>query len=155
MKNIVSITVDLASALDSDGVDVYFLNRPPILHVTDSSQLKPIFANPPKGPTPITRVLRQVLNAKRAEVQERKLLVVIATDGQPTDDYGTTDIETLEHVLLHERNPIDRIVISFCACTDDDEAIGYLSRWDEKIPFLDVSDDYRSERAEIQRVCSD
>jgi hypothetical protein len=152
LKQIVSITVDIASVLDPDGIDVYFLNRPPVLHVKDASQLLPAFAQPPNGLTPITRVLRQILHAKKVEIQERKLLVIIATDGQPTDEFGTTDIDTLERVLRHERKTPERILITFCACTDDDQAVGYLNKWDETIPFVDVCDDYRSEREEIWRV---
>ncbi len=152
LKQIVSITVDIGSVLDPDGLDIYFLNRPPLLHVKDASQLQPAFVNPPNGLTPITRVLRQILQAKQSEIQERKLLIIIATDGQPTDDYGTTDIETLERVLKHERKPADRILVTFCACTDDDQAVGYLNKWDEQIPFVDVCDDYRSEREEIWKV---
>lgn len=152
LKQIVSITVDIGSVLDPDGLDIYFLNRTVVPGVKDASQLASAFANPPNGLTPITRVLRQILHDKKVAIQERKLLIIIATDGQPTDDYGTTDIDTLERVLKHERNPVDRVLVTFCACTDDDQAVGYLNKWDEKIPFLDVCDDYRSERDEIWRV---
>jgi hypothetical protein len=152
LKQIVSITVDIGSVLDPDGLDVYFLNRPPVLHVKHASQLGPSFTNPPNGSTPITRVLREILHAKKNEIQERKLLIIIATDGQPTDDYGTTDIAALERVLKYEREPVDRVLITFCACTDDDQAVGYLNKWDAKLPFVDVCDDYRSEREEIWKV---
>ena len=33
---------------------------------------------------------------------------------------------------------------------DDDDCIGYLNDWDRKIPNLDVVDDYRNEKREIQ-----
>ena len=33
---------------------------------------------------------------------------------------------------------------------DDDDCIGYLNQWDKKLPNLDVVDDYRSEKKEIQ-----
>ena len=49
LKQTVSIVVDLASVLDPDGVDIYFLNRDPIFHVRSSEQLVPIFAIPPAG----------------------------------------------------------------------------------------------------------
>ncbi|CAF1390103.1 unnamed protein product [Didymodactylos carnosus] len=72
--------------LDPDGVDIYFLNRGRMLHVKDSSELTPAFATPPAGLTPIVRVLREVLEEKRVEIQERKLLILIATDGVRTLD---------------------------------------------------------------------
>lgn len=49
LKQTVSIVVDIASVLDPDGVDVYFLNREPLFHVRNSSELVAIFAVPPSG----------------------------------------------------------------------------------------------------------
>ncbi|CAF4329063.1 unnamed protein product [Rotaria sp. Silwood2] len=132
--------------------DVFFLNRQPLRNITSSEQLTPAFVLPPAGPTPIARILRHVLQEKRLEIQERKLLILIATDGVPTNDSGHHDIKTLEHILRNERNPINRIPVTFIACTDDEESIGYLNKWDKKISNIDVVDDYRSEREEIQKV---
>ena len=105
-----------------------------------------------RGPTPIVRVLRHVLQEKQLEIQERKLLLLIATDGVPTNDQGQQDIKSLEHTLRHERKPVSRIPVTIIACTDDTASIGYLNSWDKKIPNLDVADDYRSEREEIHRA---
>ena len=44
-----SIVVDLASTLDPDGVDVYFLNRKAVNNVRSSKELTNIFAAPPDG----------------------------------------------------------------------------------------------------------
>ena len=52
LKQTVSIVVDLASILDPDGVDVYFLNREPMLHVRSSSDLEIIFSIAPEGISP-------------------------------------------------------------------------------------------------------
>ena len=49
LKQTVSIVVDLASILDPDGVDIYFLNREPMLHVRHSSELETIFVLDPEG----------------------------------------------------------------------------------------------------------
>lgn len=49
LKQTVSIVVDIASVLDPDGVDVYFLNREPLFHVRSSAELIPVFAVPPAG----------------------------------------------------------------------------------------------------------
>lgn len=153
LKQLVSIVVDLAATLDSDGLDIFFLNRQPLLHVTDSSQLNETFSQLPSGPTPISRVLRYVLDLKRPHVHDRKLLILIATDGLPTDDYGKDDLLGLEKVLRYERQPsIDRIFVTFIACTNDLQAVAYLNNFDKKIPFVDVSDDYHSERAEILAI---
>jgi hypothetical protein len=49
LKQTVSIVVDIASVLDPDGVDIYFLNREPLFHVRNSLALVPVFAVPPAG----------------------------------------------------------------------------------------------------------
>ena len=49
LKKIVFIVVDLASTLDPDGVDIYFLNREPIYNVRNSTELAKIFMIPPRG----------------------------------------------------------------------------------------------------------
>ncbi|CAF2097020.1 unnamed protein product [Rotaria magnacalcarata] len=138
LKQTVSVVVDLASLLDPNGVDIYFLNRDPIFNVRHSSELIPIFTVPP-----------EVLRSKQNEIQERKLLIFIATDGTPTNDEGYQDSLSLENVLKNERHPINRIPVSIIACTDDEQDMDYLNEWDTKIPNLDVVDDYRSEKREI------
>jgi hypothetical protein len=49
LKQTVSIVIDLASILDPDGVDIYFLNREPMLNVRSSEELISMFAVPPEG----------------------------------------------------------------------------------------------------------
>ncbi len=135
LKQTVSIVVDLTSILDPDGVDVYFLNREPMLHVRNSSELDNIFAMEPEGwweirffiddsylnqflgSTPIVPVLRQVLKDKRNQIYERNLLILLATDGVPTDEKERTDIHTLEHVLKNERKPTNQIPVTIIVCT--------------------------------------
>ena len=153
LQQTVSIVVDLAATLDPDGIDIYFLNRPPLLHVNDSSQLRDTFAKPPNGPTPLTRVLSEVLNLKRSHTHDRKLLILIATDGIPTDDKGLSDLARLEHILRRERHPFeDRIFVTFIACTNDLQSVGYLNGFDKRISHVDVLDDYQSERDEVLAV---
>ena len=153
LKQIVSVVVDLAATVDPDGIDVYFLNRRPLLHVTDASQLNETFSYLPNGPTPLTRVLQYVLNLRRGYVHDRKLLILIATDGLPTDEHGQDDLNGLEQVLRYERYPsIDRMFVTFLACTNDLQSVAYLNRFDKTIPYLDVVDDYQSERVEVLAV---
>jgi hypothetical protein len=67
--------------MDSNGIDLYFLNRPPVLNVTDSRVVSQQFSQPPRGLTPITPALRKILATKRKIAFEKKLVIVIATDG--------------------------------------------------------------------------
>jgi hypothetical protein len=133
------------------GLDLYFLNRATVLNVTSSEQVANVFNAPPGGLTPTTPVLQHVLQAKRAISAEKKVLVIIATDGAPTNAQGEVDTAGLRHVLTAERDP-SRFHVQFIACTDDDSTMSYLNEWDRKIPSLDVIDDYHSEKAEIQKA---
>ena len=91
MCTTLSVVVDVASALDKTGVDVYFLNRAPMLGVTDSSQVKQAFQYPPQGYTPIVKTLNAVMAANRQKLSEKNCLLILATDGEPTDDNGRVD----------------------------------------------------------------
>ncbi|KAI8610093.1 hypothetical protein BC830DRAFT_1221860 [Chytriomyces sp. MP71] len=156
LKSTVQTVTEIASTLDKDGIDVYFLNRPPIRNIMGpSSELDNAFLTPPQGYTPIARVLRQVLNEKWRGVRQedrKKLLVLIPTDGEPTTDKGVDDKQGLRQVLLHERGARGEVLITFLACTDDDAEIEYLNAWDNNIPDLDVVDDFNTEKRQIQGV---
>jgi hypothetical protein len=86
-----------------------------------------VFANPPAGLTPTAPVLQHVLNAKRAVSVEKKVLLIIATDGAPTNAQGQVDVQGLHYVLANGRNPA-RFHVQFIACTDDLSAVAYLNK---------------------------
>lgn len=148
LKHTVSIVVNIASTLDPDGVDIYFLNRKPIFNVTKSEQLADSFAIPPQGATPLVSTLRRVLQDKKDKINTRKLLIIIATDGEPTDVHGRVTIEEFRHVLQYERIPIKNVPVTIMACTDVN-SIDYLNNWDKQIDHLDVVDDYKNEKNQI------
>lgn len=67
--------------MDSSGVDIYFLNREPILNVTNTQNILQTFNQRPSGLTPLAAAVRRILAAKRSQAYEKKLLLLIATDG--------------------------------------------------------------------------
>ena len=143
----VSHVVELATCLADRGVDVHFLNRPPMLGVVHAQQVQAAFQHaPPQGFTPLTRALQQVLTDQREALRERKLLLIIATDGRPTDDRGNENIPGFLDAL---RALPQNCFVQIMACTDDDESVAYLNEADRDIARVDVTDDYRSERKEI------
>lgn len=91
-----TIVVDLAAALDRNGVDVYFLNRAPMLGVTDSSQVRQAFQYPPQGYTPIVKTLNGIMSANRQKLSEKNCLLILATDGEPTDESGRVDKKSFD-----------------------------------------------------------
>jgi hypothetical protein len=146
LKSTISILIDLATIFDSNGVDVHFLNRDPILNIKSAKELDSIFAIPPRGPTPLVPALRNVLSTTSRLTR----LIFIATDGEPTTSDGKSNIPQFKQVLKVERDA-QRNYVTILACTDNDDTMEYLNNWDKQIPHLDVVDDYASELREIQR----
>lgn len=88
-----------------------------------------------------------MLNDNELYVNEQKLLVVIVTDGEPTDEFGKQAIYPFRQALMNRHK---NVYTSIVACTDDATSVEYLNRWDRDLPRLDVVDDFRSERNEIR-----
>ncbi|RMZ97569.1 von willebrand factor [Brachionus plicatilis] len=149
-----SISLEIANLFDPNGCDVYFLNhQPPIKNIKSVPDFLNYFRQfRPGGYTPLTKTLNQVLNDNAQIVSyEKKLLVIIVTDGEPTDQSGKIDIDGFHKCLL-SRKPKDRIFTNIIACTDEQESIDYLNKWDKSIPNLDVVDDFRSEKKQILKA---
>lgn len=144
-----SITVDLAACLDPDGIDIRFLNRPGFTNVATSAQVGGAFTPPPNGYTPLARCIRGIFEEKAAVIRERKMLLIILTDGKPTDDKGNDQTREFEELLC---NRPKNVFVSIVACTDDDASVGYLNKIDRIVPGIDVVDDYGSECAEVRKV---
>ena len=114
------------------------------------SDLEEAFKNRPQGLTPLPRVLNRVLNDfSSISINEKKLLIIIATDGEPTDDEGRTAIPQFKQALQRRTQKMFTTVV---VCTDDEDSVEYLNKWDRKLPNLDVVDDYRNERKEIRKI---
>lgn len=146
LKEFSAIVVDIASLMDSTGMDIYFLNRPPLRSVVSPNDpdLLRAFAAPPSGSTPLVATLNRIYNEQCARDLERKHIIIIATDGQPNEG-----IEKFKDVLAHRPKNTS---VTILACTDDEAAVGYLNYIDRIIPGLDVVDDYYSECREILAV---
>ena len=147
-----NISIEIAALFSpTNGCDVYFLNRYPsvVKNITSADQLKNNFTPPPNGYTPLTQTLQKVLNDNANTRDERKLLVIICTDGEPTDTNGKTNIQEFKKCLLSRSANIFTTIV---ACTDDDQSVAYLNNFDRTMKNLDVVDDYRSEKNEVLKA---
>ena len=135
----------LTKFVENNPIDIYFLNRPSILNVKRMEDISMAFENRPKGYTPIVPVLKNILNQPLGDYEGR--IIIIATDGEPTDEYNKVNIEQLKNTLTFERSGAD--YITFLACTDDKDCLKYLNKWDKEIINVDVVDDFISEREEV------
>lgn len=150
LRDTVSRVVDVAACFDDDGIDVYFLNRGPVQGVRHSSQLHQAFIAPPAGYTPLAATLTNVLQDQARRGSMKPLLVIIATDGQPTDHQGRGNIPHFIQVVSGAvHNPTRMTRFQFLACSDDDNDIAWLNQVDKTVPRVDVTDDYISERREV------
>jgi hypothetical protein len=134
---------------DSSGVDIYFLNGESHFNVKDAESVRKIFSKKPRGYTPMGPVLEKIFqlpSTKRGN--DKKTLVFIATDGQPTDANGNDAIHELEYLMDHQRNAQTTHVM-FLICTDDHCQVEYFTKWDEDMTNVDVTKDYQLERKRI------
>lgn len=94
LQEFIKISIEIANTVNPTGCDVHFLNRPMASNVNDFEELKAKFHNKPSGFTPITKIFRKVLathsNSQllNTNTRPKKMLVVIITDGEPTDLNG-------------------------------------------------------------------
>jgi hypothetical protein len=77
------------------------------------------------------------------------MLLIIATDGEPTDDNGNRDVNGF--LVMLRRKPVN-VYVQIMACTDDDNSVGWLNQADDTIPNVDVTDDFYSERDEVLKI---
>lgn len=147
LREYCTLAVEISSCFDADGIDLYFLNRcggAPFTHISSAEQVAAAFAAPPSGGTPLVAALNRIFSDKRAVIAEKPLLLLLATDGEPSEGTGAFTSAV--------RNRPRNTFVSILACTDDEAAVGYLDALDHGVPGVDVNDDYQSERRQIQRV---
>ena len=145
LKKLASIVIEFVTAINPNGLDIYFLNRPEIRGVTTPAGLQGVFSLPPNGLTPLIGALRRIYEDKKHIPSDLNLLIVVITDGEPTD--GTR--ADLYNALYYKRSNVH---VSFAECTDNAEDMEYLDQWDGRIPFFDNTDDYREELMRVKNA---
>ncbi len=115
LQDFINISIEIANIVNPEGCDVYFLNRRMVKNVKKSEDILSSFKHLPGGFTPITKILTKVLKNNMPNVlNDKKLLVIIVTDGEPTDSYGKVDIKgfkgkntykkKVNNILMHNNN---------------------------------------------------
>ena len=79
---IVKMVVAIGVIFDSNGIELYFLNRLSFNKVKDPTVIEQAFTQLPTGDTPLASVLGQVFESKLAERgHDKKLLIFVTKDG--------------------------------------------------------------------------
>ncbi len=148
LKSIIGMVIKAATIFDSNGFDLYFLNRGACLNVADSDKLKKFFVLGPSGGTPLLGMLNTVFTeyARKSSsgLIDKKLLVIVCTDGEPSDQIDflkTPDIRSLiESTFKVNKSFCDKVALNFVMCTTDEIILRY---YDEQI------DPLKSEESEL------
>jgi hypothetical protein len=128
------------------------------MNVKRIEQLDVVFQKEPTGLTPLSSMLDLILTEKQEGFLKGNMVLVIATDGEPRSNDGSDSVANFTRTLKNRHHKIgaaslSQIPITIRACTNDKNSIRYLNKLDaDESLFLDVSDDYESEKLEIQQV---
>ena len=145
LKKLAAVLIEFVTAINPNGLDIYFFHRPILRNVIDIAGLQSTFLTDPNGSTPLIGTIRQIYQDKMGLPQGRQLLIIVITDGEPSD--GT--LGDLFNVLNYKP---DNVHVSFAECTDNREQMEYLDRWDGMIQNFDNTDDYREELARVRSL---
>ncbi|CAE7575860.1 unnamed protein product [Symbiodinium sp. CCMP2592] len=146
LRQTVMLLVDLACCFDKSGLDIFFLNRGKLQGVTGSTDQRLVssFEAKAAGTTPLTETLSLVA---REVAGERPVLLMIFTDGEPNGGSKVFEAELTK--LVTKKSTQGTFKVQIMACTDDEDAVGYLNRIDKDFDSVDVTDDYYSEKQEV------
>lgn len=102
----------------------------------------------PKGATPLTGHLRRIHHALKHT--EDKIVLVLATDGRPTDGLGFVSPSVDRAFVEALRMLQSKAWIVVRLCTDNDNILKYYQKLDEQLELeLEVLDDYTDEAKEV------
>jgi len=149
MKETCTLLVELGCFFDETGLDIYFLNRGQMSEVKNPEDPRFIkaFADRPSGGTPLTETIRRLAQTAGGE---RPVLLFIMTDGEPNGGAGPFCEEIRR--LVKKQSTKNTFKVQIMACTDDEEAVGWMNALDGKFTEVDVTDDYYSERDEVLKA---
>jgi len=127
--------------------DIYFINRPGVLHVTNWNQCAPLFVQPPAGFTNTCAVLQQIQQHEVGIDMGKAIIIHLLTDGHPTDAGGRENPKQLEDMIINRKFKA-KTYFSVVLCTSDEEVEKLYRRLD-KTAGVDISLNYRGEKKEI------
>jgi len=147
LKKLAAALIEFITAVNPDGLDIYFLNRKHIFGVKDMSGLQSVFSDLPDGKTPLIRKLKQIYDDNIDNLGDKQLLIIVATDGEPTDGSRNDLFNRLVQITSN-----GNVHVSFAECTDNEEDMEYLDRWNRLIKNFDNTDDYREELRKVKQT---
>jgi len=147
LKKLAAVIIEFVTATNPEGLDIHFLNRPSLSGVTDMTGLQQVFAKQPNGATPLIGSLRKIHNMYKNYLMDKQLLIVVITDGEPSDGKRGALFQVLTTITA-----MGNVHVSFAECTDNEADMRYLDEWDGRIKNFDNTDDYREELKRVKQA---
>ncbi|KAL3917159.1 MAG: hypothetical protein SGILL_004845 [Bacillariaceae sp.] len=116
----------------------------------DTEDFMENFANiQPSGATPLTSHLQRIFDSLHHHM-ESKIVLVLATDGKPTDSFGYSSPTVDREFEAALRKVQSKAWVVIRLCTDDEHVLNYYQKLDDQEEFdLEVLDDYLDEAKEV------
>ena len=99
-----------------------------------------------RGRTPLGARLRPLLSGQwhpKGHSNETELIVLVMTDGEPSD----VTFDGLRQ-MVGSKKP--SVFVTFLMCTEDDDVVEAYNRHVDRLPGVDITDDYVSEKREVE-----
>ena len=171
----VGIAAEIASCLDPDGLNLYFLNTEPKIVrnlMTVYDVINEFSERTPVGYTPLRIAIESALN----DGEDKPLLIEIATDGEPTDEappgfkpkpediiqtiegpcYIDREVSVRLERVLNTRTPIGAnkppksdVCFGVMLCNRGDE-VAWWNGVDKRVDKLDVNGCYQDEAKQVK-----
>ena len=133
----------------TDGFHIQFLNDPTWHEIHSGSQVETLFyGRQPKGRTPLATRLRPLLSGQwhpKGHGAETDLILLIMTDGEPSD----CSFSELRQ-LVGQKSP--KVFCTFMMCTEEDDVVEQYNKSLDRLPGVDITDDYVSEKKEVEKL---
>lgn len=140
-----NICIEIGRIFVRRGVDMYFLNKVPILQVKDLETADQIMNRAPSGYTPLVPVLKYIFNLPPTRIgHDKKQLVIILTDGAPTDQNNRENLHEFEDLMRNEREPRTTFV-NVLVCNENHDYANILRSWTQTMNNFAVMDHYEDE----------
>lgn len=151
LQEIVKIALQIGTVFDENGVDIYFLNRPALRKVTDPSVIEKEFNKRPRGFSRLAPALKYIFGLDAAKPGgDKKLLVFVATDAEPTNEDDKVDLTSLEKVMREGRDS-ETTHVMFLLCSDNSKCFDYLSKWDINMKNVDFALNFEREKERVHK----
>mmetsp|Transcript_7294 Transcript_7294/g.21542 ORF Transcript_7294/g.21542 Transcript_7294/m.21542 type:complete len:298 (+) Transcript_7294:1283-2176(+) len=133
----------------TDGFHVQFLNDPTWHEVHTKQHVEALFmGRRPGGRTPLAERLRPILDGSwhpKGHSSETEVILLVMTDGEPSDC-------TFDGLKQLVQQKVANVFVTFLMCTEEDDVVDQYNKYLDHIPGVDITDDYASEKKEVEAL---